>query len=191
MEKESRLLGCLDAKAFTLIELLVVVLIIGILAAVALPQYQKAVWKSRFTQAKVLATAIAQAEEIYYMANGIYTEQFDELDVDIPATTEPVSCGRDSYGTTSCTATFTWGTCHISNTDMANTCMVLQNAEPLLAYSVGWDHSTSYLGSGARCIAWGKTTKPTASDISYQICVTETNNGTKGSWGGRSDYWMY
>lgn len=69
---------------FTLIELLVVVLIIGILASVALPQYERAVEKSRAAEALVILKNIADANRVYYMANGVYATHLDELDIEIP-----------------------------------------------------------------------------------------------------------
>jgi len=88
MKNKSCLLGRLNTKGFTLIELLVVVLIIGILAAVALPQYQKSVDKSRFAGLLSVAKSIKNAQEVYYLANGAYTYQWDQLDLDIDQQTK-------------------------------------------------------------------------------------------------------
>ena len=73
---------------FTLIELLVVVLIIGILSAVALPQYQKAVAKSRFTQLQTAGKTLKDAMELYYMANGNYPQLWNQLDIEYPGCPE-------------------------------------------------------------------------------------------------------
>ena len=68
-------------KGFTLIELLVVVLIIGILAAMAMPQYFKAVERSRMTEADTLLGSIAQAQRRKFLQRNSFTTNYKGLDV--------------------------------------------------------------------------------------------------------------
>ena len=94
---------------FTLIELLVVVLIIGILSAIALPQYQKAVARSRAVEAIVSLRTLTTAQQEYYMANGGYATNLEEL---------PVQVKNTKYYTFSCRSIKdgdTLDTCYAAN----------------------------------------------------------------------------
>ncbi len=81
----------ITTHGFTLIELLVGVLIIGLLAAVALPQYQKAVKRAQGREIVTTLKILDKAYAAYYLENGTFKDPntqsmitIDELSVSIP-----------------------------------------------------------------------------------------------------------
>lgn len=94
-----------NLSGFTLIELLVVVLIIGILAAIAVPQYTKSVEKSRASQLMVSLDAYVKSQSLYHLANGKYhfytTPETIEANtgVSLPTlSTDQWQCGMSCFG---------------------------------------------------------------------------------------------
>lgn len=101
-----------NRKGFTLIELLVVVLIIGILASIAIPQYFKVVEKARVAEAMSLISSVKSAEERYLARGGSYTQDFTQLDISYPG----MSAGSIStkfFGATVQAGTCASGPCYV------------------------------------------------------------------------------
>ena len=69
----------LKLKGFTLTELLVVVLIIAALSAIALPLYNRAIERSRASDALRVITLAATKQETFFFNNGRLAESFSEL----------------------------------------------------------------------------------------------------------------
>ncbi len=159
----------LGAKAFTLIELLVVVLIIGILSAVALPQYRKAVMKTRFATMKNIAHALVNAQEVYYLANNEYATSMADLGLCEP---DPENENKCSYN---------WGDCSLHPGTYNS--VVCYNDMIDMGYQIYYQHSNVLQG---KRYCYNQTD---LSGIQQQVCKSET--GKNAYLSSSPGFWQY
>jgi type II secretory pathway pseudopilin PulG len=154
-------------------EMLVVSLVIGILAAIALPQYQIAVGVSKVSNVISFARVITDAQQRYRLATGSYTTSFDALDVTMPAGGTLSADGK--------TMSYKNFLCYLRDAGDGSSvyCNVLS--------PVGINMEKYYRNPGGRFICWPKTNDST--DLTNKICQNvsglqepnaSTTSGSKG-----------
>ena len=168
-------------QAFTLIDLLVVILIVGVLAAIALPQYQAAVLKSRFSAMIPLMRSLKNAQERYYTEHGEYATSLLALDIQMPAYCEAWNglpnmwfCGNEWY-IDNVLSYKPVGYIHIAfcpgnpNQDSYRACEI--NA--IASLSFYYDNQTNYTQYPERL---GKITCQSEKPLGKKMCKTLLNN---------------
>ena len=153
-------------KGFTLIELLVVVLIIGILAAIALPQYFRAVERSRAAEANSVLGAVNHAQAVYRMANPTeYASQFDQLDTEFVGSDGNVAGSTSVLTTKLFQYTITGGA-----TNTANIKAVRQDG-------IGYVLGIRFV-DGAKCCTNGNSTNKNGANICASMGMTSSDGCT-------------
>lgn len=80
-------------RGITLMELLIVVVIVGILTAIAFPNYREYLARAKRSEAKAALLKIAVNQEKFYLQNSVFTEDLTQLGF----STDPFTTDSDAY----------------------------------------------------------------------------------------------
>lgn len=147
-------------KGFTLIELLVVIIIIGILAAIAIPSFLNQTAKAKQSEAKIYVGSVNRAQQTYRMENASFAANADTLSIGLPGSTVNYSYNFSgaNASTTSITAT-------------------ARDAGALKSYSGGVTVLTYGVTAAVACQTTGVSANPPGLDLNPNGATCDTTNG--------------
>jgi len=160
---------------FTLIELLVVVLIIGILAAIVLPQYKLAVLKSKYSTAKDIVRVVKEAESRYYMLYGDYSTNFNDLDIEY----------SNMYGTE---LYFQYGYCSLAWWPKRGILCFIANS-PEIGYIDMFDGKS--VGAERHSCRIVNVPQEPINTLADKLCQQETGKNEPDSYSSKSHFYFY
>lgn len=168
----------MKVKGFTLIEMLVVVLIVGILASIGVPQYQRAVIRARYVKLMPVVKAVKNAEEEFWYMDRRYATRFG-------TGTDGLNFSARGFSGTGET---------LSHRDMQITINpnsgnpridgdLFINGERVMGYRVFLDHQTDSSNVGGRqCCCYHGCTNPDSSYHKYfELCGSITGAAAEGA----------
>ena len=180
MHKKQAITGRLRA-GFSLIETLMVVLIVGILTAVALPQYQRAVEKSRYATARRTAATLARGMDAYYETYKKYTAVMDNLDVSVNYKSATTGCTEESE---TCTYYLSDGGYCTFRIDGRIYCYTKGDT---FFYAIFLPQFSG--GNRGKTFCFAQKTNISADDWNYKFCQRETGSSSpSSSWSHATGY---
>ncbi len=119
----------MNRKGFTLVEVLIVVIIIGILAAIGIPQFAASIEKAKGGEARAGLGHIQTGEKVYFAENEFYTTNLSDLDISLSQQFWAFTITTPSSTTYTATATRSGGTHAAQTLTMTETGTISGNWE--------------------------------------------------------------
>ena len=124
-------------RGFTLVELLVVVIILGVLAVITVPTYNKLIRKSRVSDGLNVLEMLASAQEKYYVQNETYAGRMAKLNAPLKDRWQDNINNTDKLDTTN--FTYSKGT---NSSQVTSNCIYAASRDPKMNYTLVKNYKT-------------------------------------------------